>query len=597
MIARVGSILVLLTATGLAAQGVPPGTPIVRGDVVLADSITRAAGVIVVIVDATAGAVSPAVTPRAPSGALNNATVASTLTNSAGLFSLQLPAPGRYAARVLRVGYRPTVVAPFDVRASAPTVLHIVLGAEAVHLAEVKVRGEDVCRVRSDSGKLVAQVWEQARQALASTRLSAFDGGLHVSALLYNRTLDSTARTVLRATSSTEQGFTAHAFASVSGDSLNTAGYARRVDESVEYLGPDADALISDAFASSHCFRIMPPTPAWPRSVGVAFRPARERRGIVDIAGTFWLDRETAELQALEYMFTNLSREMAEPGAGGRIEFARLESGSWLVNRWRIRVETAAIRREAEPSRSELMRTPNQIRVFDRFVNAFGGEVTSARSGEREVYANSSAVYDAVVVKGAGSPLTPDSVQIELEGPGYFATGDSAGRLHLSRLRPGTYQAIISTSTMRATLLPAVPRTVVVRDTRVAGAGAVDTLSLPTGDEMVSAICGPRAVERREALVVGTLRDSLGQPLGGDSVRVLTRNGAQSAMDFAKNGYQGSYTAVADQRGRWYACGLPRNISIAARAVGMPARVDMSVVRLPPALALIVIDVVGTRRP
>jgi hypothetical protein len=68
-----------------------------RGEVVLADSISRAAGVIVTASD------------------MSGTVVARTTRRERGEFDLPLPRGGRYRVRSLRLGFRPTDVTPMDV--------------------------------------------------------------------------------------------------------------------------------------------------------------------------------------------------------------------------------------------------------------------------------------------------------------------------------------------------------------------------------------------------------------------------------------------------------------------------------------------------
>jgi hypothetical protein len=547
-----GLVLSARIASSLLAQG---GVPTLRGDIVFADGLTRAAGITVEVTDSAGGVVARA------------------LASDRGTFVVRLPRAGRYGVRALRIGFRPTTVPLVSVSGVEPSVIHIVLRSEPVRLTDVKVRGRDVCGMRADSGELIVQVWEQVRHALSSTHPNEYDTPLDVRALSYRRVLDATGHKVLSDSTGVESFFTAHAFASPPPDSLERVGYAR-VDSAnaIYYFGPDADALISEPFAASHCFQLLPPSGEWPGSVGVAFRPAGEKRGMVDIKGVFWLDRATAELQALEYRYTNLPREVAEPWAGGRIEFVRLGDGGWLLNRWHIRVATLSVRPETTGTGAAMGRRVVIPKVVERSVNVFGGEVIAATRDGKELYDGTATVLDAVVVPSRGSPLRADSVEVELVGAGYFALGDSAGRVHFTRLRPGTYTVLVTTAAMRIGGLPAIPRTIAVNDI---ARSLPDTLALPSGEELLAAVCGSRAVRRGEAFVAGTLTDESGTPLADERVVVKWGIGALSRADFARIRGE-EYTAVTDARGRWTVCGINRGASVAAQAknsVGVNAAV------------------------
>ena len=451
---------------------------------------------------------------------------------------------------------------PFDVSDAGPNVLHIELGGAAISLAQVTVKGDDVCRIRADSGKLVAQLWEQARQALVSTQLTSAGGSVQAGWLTYSRVLDGTGWSVYEQKTATEAGYTTHAFGSIPADSLARAGYALSLpDGKIEYHGPDADALISDHFAANHCFRVLPPSSERPQSVGVAFRPARNREGLVDIAGTFWLDRETAELYLLEYQYTNLPRGGPEAGARGRIEFVRLATGNWLVNRWNIHVELLVVA-SADTSRfpTGIRSVPREdIRVArQRQIHIFGGEVTSAVRDYRELYDTIGTVFDAIVVPSIGAPLSIDGVTVELAGPHYFAAAEDSGRVHFARLAPTSYMALATTADMRASALPAIPRPVTVSRTLPR---AATTIALPTGDELLRAVCGDGAVKRGEGFVAGSYRSADGVPLARDSLFLrytkLDTVGARASQQSIRR-----YTAITDAFGRWQACSVPRGATI-----------------------------------
>src|SRR5665213_3579699 len=129
------------------------GGQTIRGIVTLPDS-SRAAGVIVTASDTT------------------GATTARALTGEAGSYELRLTAAGRYEVRVVRIGFRPTVVPAFSIAAGETKALPITLRGDPIVLAAVTVQGKSVCRVQQDSGQEVARLWEEARKAIAATQLS-----------------------------------------------------------------------------------------------------------------------------------------------------------------------------------------------------------------------------------------------------------------------------------------------------------------------------------------------------------------------------------------------------------------------------------------
>jgi hypothetical protein len=107
---------------------------------------------------------------------------------------------------------------------------------------------------------------------------------------------------------------------------------------SFEYLAPDAQVVLADAFLNTHCLRLST-RDSLPSLVGVSFEPADET-GIPDVVGTLWVDRSTAELRFLEFGYTWVPFNQGRKEAGGRLEFESRPNGAWIVRRWWIRMPT-----------------------------------------------------------------------------------------------------------------------------------------------------------------------------------------------------------------------------------------------------------------
>jgi hypothetical protein len=55
-----------------------------------------------------------------------------------------------------------------------------------------------------------------------------------------------------------------------------------------------------------------------------------------------WLDAESFELRFLDFGYT-APDSLANPAFGGRVDFARLRDGQWIVRRWILRVPGAVV--------------------------------------------------------------------------------------------------------------------------------------------------------------------------------------------------------------------------------------------------------------
>jgi hypothetical protein len=156
------------------------------------------------------------------------------------------------------------------------------------------------------------------------------------------------------------------------------------------FRGPDADVLLSDPFASSHCFHLVAPPDAPGDWVGIAFTPGRARRGSVEIAGTLWLDRVSLELRRIEFGYAGLPDELTRAKSGGTIEFTRLANGSWLTHRWAIRMPRIAIHSAPVFSSDGREVSTSRQSVVEGLIIA-GGEVTSVEQGPAILYSTGDA--------------------------------------------------------------------------------------------------------------------------------------------------------------------------------------------------------------
>jgi hypothetical protein len=358
-----------------ALAGVAPlGAQTVRGIVTLPDS-SRAAGVIVMATDA------------------KGETAARALTGEAGTYELRLPAAGHYDVKVLRIGFHPTVVPGFDVTTNESKNLPIVLRGEAVTLSAVRVQGKSTCRMQRDSGQLVAHMWEEARKAIEATQLTQGGAKQTVKWRIYERTMDPTGQLMITQSSNTGTATAMKAFVSLPPDSLAKVGYMSDDDPSgTIYRAPDPEALLSNAFASLHCFREVPGPHDKPDWVGIRFQPAKERDGIVEIEGTLWLDRTSSELRQLVFRYTNLPLDLAHVDAGGTEDFLRLSTGRWLVSSWELKMPRTA--RQLVPHYNSTGGARTDYLTVVSGIQFTGGEVTGVTRGPEVLYSTGESTHD-----------------------------------------------------------------------------------------------------------------------------------------------------------------------------------------------------------
>ncbi|HET7372484.1 MAG TPA: carboxypeptidase-like regulatory domain-containing protein, partial [Gemmatimonadaceae bacterium] len=531
----------LLVATLGTARSLQAQTII--GSVMLPDSATPARGVIVLALDT------------------RGTEVARTLTGSSGRFVLHAAATGRYHLRVLRIGYRPTEGPTVDAGTGTTDVAKIVFAGRQVVLSAMNVRDRQTCRVSADTGYAVAQVWNEARKAMLSTQLTSDDAPLVAEWIEYDRVLDSTARLIKEQHIRVLTHPTTHAFKSRPADELAKTGYVVADGGTTTYFAPDVDVLLSELFAASHCFQLTAPPAGQSQLIGIAFEPSRDRRDERDIAGTLWLERSSAELRTLEFHYTNLPDLATAAGAGGRVEFLRLDDGNWLVRRWHVRMPVVATRdRSADGITRRVVMAASTLDL--RGVQTTGGEVTRVSRHDTVVY-RATGPHVAVQVVARDTLLGASAARMTLEGTDYAATADGNARILLDPVLSGRYRARVSTPLMDSLGVPPV-----VREVDAGDDARADTVTLPPSRELLRAACPADSIRHGEAMLRGRVRDERARPAEGAAVTATWQENFQ--LIGGREGQRLGLTertigVIADRAGQWRLCGVPREREVIVR--------------------------------
>jgi hypothetical protein len=540
----------LLNLSGVAAvvlfffaHDAPLGAQVIRGIVELPDSVTPLPGAIVVASDRAGG------------------TAAQTLANARGEFVLRLPHAGRYDVRVLRIGFRPTVAPPIDLGASDTVRVRILFRGDAVVLSAVNVRDKETCRVSADTGMMVARVWDEARKAVLSSQLTSDDAPLVADWIEYERMLDSTGRIVRSQHVKSATNPTTHAFRSLPADQLADKGYVVPDNIGTTYYAPDADVLLSDSFASTHCFQLRAAA-GDQHLIGVAFSPSRARRDANDIEGVLWVDRNTAELETLEFEYTNLPDVVRPAHPGGRVEFLRLSDRNWLVSRWSVRMpRVAAIDKSAGVAARRVMQSASSQSLGG--VQVTGGEVNRVSRHDTLVYRRTGPRISLQVV-ARDSLMRPSHARLTLEGTDYQATADDAGQINLTPVLGGRYRGRVTTAFMDSLGMPAIEHEVEATET-----AHIDTVFLPRARDALNAACPRDSVRNGEGMLHGRVRDERARPIIGAAVTItwqtgfaFVAGGGSNVLDHREH----TLGALTDDNGYWRLCGVPREQAVVIRA-------------------------------
>lgn len=409
-------------ALALIAIAAPLQAQVVRGVVTERVSGQRLAGVLVSV-----ASVPDSLVP----GGIRHA-----LTDAQGEFALSLPRAGSYALSAKRIGVERFSAPVFQLRTGETKRFEIALEQLGMRLPNVAVNATNLCLPKQDQLKTFVALWDEARTALIASELSVEDQRLSGWLSQYQRSLDPASLRILQDQRSVAEGLYDRPVRSISGDSLAKVGYWRTQDaDTMVFYGPDAEALLSDAFQSGHCFEVVQGSGDRRGLMGLNFRP-RVVRNMGGINGTIWLDGSNFELRYVEFRYTNLITIPRSPHLGGEVHFLRHESGAWVVRRWFIRMPLFPTIRPAIGGAGFARNAP--LPSVYRIIEQGGGLfLPQLRTWEKPGF------IEGVITDSTGRrPLR--GAMISLSGTPYSTEVDSAGRFRFDSIPPGAYTLLAS---------------------------------------------------------------------------------------------------------------------------------------------------------
>jgi hypothetical protein len=522
------SIPILLALLLLAA---PAHGQTVRGRVVEAETGAPVAGAIVRLRDAADRGVD------------------AVLSDAAGRYRLSAPAPGIYRLLVERVGFASAAGATLTLQAGQTVEHELRAESRRVVLEPVVARGgRRDCTVRPGDGDATARVWDEARKALTSAALASDEARYTYTRRTYRRTLRRDDLGVVAEESWSEDGAGAEPFAATPLARLVRAGFVVPDRDSIAFHAPDARTLLSDEFLDTHCFALRDGEGDRAGLVGLEFAPVRGRN-VPDVHGILWLDRGTARLRWLEFVYTGIDWLMDVQHLGGRVDLEPTGDGGWIVRRWYIRMPVLAQDgRILSASRPTFMTA-----LVER-----GGEVLRISRGGRLQGARSTRLSGVVADTLTGAPLA--GVRVQLEGTGAEAVTDSLGRFTLADLPPGAGWLRVVHPALD-TLGLAAPRVPVEL---LAGAQALRDVALPRPEHLLA-----RACDGIPGLaLVGWVR-----PEGRRLVMANSRAWAAWTVD----GQWMRAQVMTDERGVFTFCGIPSSADVLLTAIWRGRRAETRV--------------------
>lgn len=494
--------------------------------------------------------------------------IGSALSDETGAYFLRAPASGTYRLRAEAVGVFSETSADLHLTEGEVTPHDFVFGARSRDLPEVRIVEKQRCVVAPEAGVAVAAMWDEVRKALTATQLTTAAAKYRFNLRQYEREIDSKTLAVRRSRSWERAGLNEEPYGSLPAESLATHGYVQVTPEGTWYYAPDARTFLSDAFSRTHCLKPAEPSAERRGLVGLAFEPV-EKRDRTDVRGVLWLDARTSELEFLEFGYTGLPAATSEHFFGGRVEFDRLPSGAWVVQRWYIRMPklTRELRYRTSPV-LEMGVPPRMTPYSEEVVTAIierGGEVKDRVPANAQLELSEFASLKGVVFDSTSDgPLTRADVWLEKPGqavPTGRAVTDSLGGFRLDSIPPGEYILSITHArldTLGASLEP-VPLALERGDAIEVG------FSTPSPATIGRAMC-PEALSEDAGLVRGSVRrDAGGPPVA--AARVVARwEGNWQAIAGGFSTPLTELVTTSDESGHFTLCGVPRYRALEIRA-------------------------------
>ena len=483
--------------------------------------------------------------------------VARAISDAAGRFVVG--APSRAARlRAVRIGYRPRDLA----LTGRGDTLEIAMGRLPPMLAAVRVTDSELCPgATTSSGAL--ELWEQAKAGLLATVVARETRPAEMQALSYKRATTTTDERVTEQTTHLTSAYSNRPFvAPAEASFFARRGFMQEDASGRLYSAPDADVLLDEDFAATHCFHTEAADKDHPGQIGLAFSPARGRDALVEVMGVIWIDRVTPQLRSLDFRYTGLEPAAMRVGSGGHVEFRTMENGLSFIERWHLRLTTLIADERSSDFASGFpteRRGRTAFRVAD--LRESGGIVLAATWPDGTTWRDSVAGLAGTVVQ-SHSALSLAGAMISLEGANLETHTSADGSFELAPIVPGRYTVVVTDTALAAF---ASPRSTHVNVDVTRGRVTKIRVELPPLVDVVREICRGQQMPRGSSTIVGRVSlPGMARPSG----RVVARwqaNYNNGALVTAENGVgrpvviNGAEQRVdMDDQGHFVVCGVAR---------------------------------------
>ena len=486
------------------------------------------------------------------------------LAGDDGRYAIRATGAGRYGVRAERIGFRAGAATSVTLSDGQTIELKLITHPVPVVLGEVRVAAKTPCVARATDGREVSAVWEEARKALYATELSQRQELFSARISRFVRTLDAHTGRVTGYETKETSGVTRNPIVSQPAADLSAHGYVRQAGRDLIYYGPDAAVLLSDEFLRDHCFRLRAGEGRRSELVGLEFEPIRGRDK-PDIAGTLWIDRRSAELRDLEFMYRNvttLQRTGQSDDFGGQVAFHRMPSGAWIVERWMIRMPVLADRGPFAESAEALPGSPRADRVQLSAIREEGGEVleTTARGARRELVTERATIRGVVFDSTRMAPL--ETARVFLDGTQFSTRSVADGSFTLGDVPEGTYTVSVLHARFDSLGLRAPAEPVTLR----AGEPVTVRLAVPSMATLVARTCTSNEHTPGMAALRGRVLDAVSGGPAVDAEVTVSWNRLVTGSVRGTSVSEERRLIRADADGRYTICALPDGVRLTVRA-------------------------------
>ncbi len=484
--------------------------------------------------------------------------VTNTLTDERGR-ALFIDVPlGTFSVQAEMIGKATARTEAFEITAGSTVSRDLMLESSAIILEGIEVSADaGRCQVRpGGEGLLVADVWAEARKALAAASITDQGGAYRYELMSYDRQLDRQSGTVLSEEQTRREGYMTTPFESRPAEDLIENGFVQPEGRDFLYYAPDASVLLSDPFLDSHCFKMVAARND-DGLVGLGFEPTGDEKSVPDIQGTMWLDPQTAELQWLEYQYTYLDEEMTSEMVGGRVDFEKMPNGTWIVPEWWIRM----------PIMENQTGFDRRVRSYIAQYHQTGGLVLEVReAGGRSLGQRAeTGGIEGVVRDSLGVPQR--GVRVGVVGSNQEVYSNAEGAFSITGLTDGRYQVRFVDTQLEA--MGYIPNPV-ERDVIRGEMALLEFFTPSIGDVLIEACEGVER-ERGSVLLAGSVVDARDRPVVNAEVQVVwegfsTAGGGNVERVQDLTGSTSGFSTTSNQSGFFKFCGVPAGARLQIQA-------------------------------